>query len=229
MALSLCLLLVIACTKREDSELVNQDSSNFISTTNSKTYEYVDELVLNIGASDLDAMFVHSIGFTMEIIQGELTMKKVSELENRFKSMTYDGLLQEIADFDNATAEQLTLLFPMLERYDDAGNRLKFLKSKLQQIEETAPVTSYRVFLEGYVHLIKKHLNENTGGSRDCVEDCLSANQYNWEWLQFYSIYCAIPANDCDLIVMDPLAVNYANDQLLLYCHKLCNPKDSPR
>lgn len=228
MALSLCLLLVIACTKSEDSKLVNNDASNLISTSNLKTYDYVDELVLNVGASDLDAMFVYSIGFTMEIIQSELTMKKVSELENRFKSMTYDGLLQEIAAFDKVTAEQLALLFPILERYDDAGDRLELLESKLQQTEETAPITSYRVFLEGYVRLIKKQLNENNGGSRDCIDDCFNAHQYGWEWLHFYSIYCADPVNDCNLFVQDPLAVNYANNQLLLYCHKLCNPKDSP-
>lgn len=232
--LALSLLLIVSCNKNENTQpldlVTNADLiDNFepINSADLKIYEHVENLILNQGKTDLDAMFVHSIGFSMEMTQSQLTMNKVQVLEEKFRDMMYAELLSEVALHDQITADKLTVLFPLVKRFTNLEDRLVFLKSEMEAIKETE-LSTYQVLLGGYTNSVKKLSNDLNGNSRDCVDNCYDENHMGIEWLHYYSVFCAMPENTCTTGVWNWQGVQYANDQLLAFCHDFCNPPGNP-
>lgn len=216
MPLLLFLSVVISCTKNDTAPTTVEISNDEINI-----YHQFEKLLLDIGKKDLDAMFIHSMGFIL-FSEGRthLTIADLKTFKDKFKEVSYTELLPQIAAYDVKTAEQLALVFEKITRFSDVDKRINFLALQLEKIENKPSI--YQLFLEDYKSLLIKISAKPYGVYRDCESDCFLNNQALWR--DFYWRYCEKwTINPCTPLVFDKvLAKAYASEELRDWCSKQC-------
>jgi len=214
MTLLLALVLAISCTKNETTPLSTEVTNDL------KVYKQFENLMLKVGNEDLDAMFVHYLGFIIfSEEKAPLTINDLGTFENRYKEVTYTALLPQIAVYNAETAAQLAPMFENITRFSEVEERINFLALQLEREEMSSAL---HVLLGGYNNLLRKMPSNSTISYRDCESSCIDNNRDIWRG--FYQLYCNRQIiNPCTFFDFSHLpAINFANRELRAWCSRQC-------